>query len=111
MKELISKRFQVTPSCIKYIYLFWISNCVLLLIILSTVGYYGYHSLFRVSAGFILGVVFILSTKKILDQYEDLKFGAIEGAGAQKILLIVFVMTLHSLTEGIGIGVSFGKYK
>lgn len=71
-------------------------------------GYYGYHSLFRVSAGFILGVVFILSTKKILDQYEDLKFGAIEGAGAQKILLIVFVMTLHSLTEGIGIGVSFG---
>jgi zinc transporter ZupT len=71
-------------------------------------GFFGYHSLFRVVAGFVLGSVFILWTKKVLDQHEDIKFGSIEGAGAQKMLLIVFVMTLHSLTEGIGIGVSFG---
>ncbi|CAM9451038.1 unnamed protein product [Ectocarpus fasciculatus] len=71
-------------------------------------GFFGYHSLFRVVAGFAIGIGFILSTKSVLDRYEDLKFGSIEGAGAQKILLIVFVMTLHSMTEGIGIGVSFG---
>lgn len=71
-------------------------------------GFFGYHSLFRVVFGFTMGIGFILYTKKFLDKYEDLKFGAIEGAGAQKILLIVFVMTLHSMTEGIGIGVSFG---
>jgi ZIP family zinc transporter len=59
-------------------------------------------------AGVIGGVIFILLTKQVLGQYEDLKLGGIEGASARRMVLIVFVMTLHSLTEGIGIGVSFG---
>lgn len=62
----------------------------------------------RTFLGMLLGVVFIVVTQKVLDQHEDLKVGNIEGASAQKMVLIIFVMTLHSLSEGIGIGVSFG---
>ena len=60
-----------------------------------------------VAIGFGSGIAFILVTKQILDQFEGLKT-EIDGASIQKMVLIMFVMTLHSITEGIGIGVSFG---
>jgi zinc transporter ZupT len=62
----------------------------------------------RTVVGAVLGLLFILATKKFLDQYEDLKVGVLGGANARKALLIFFVMTLHSFSEGVGIGVSFG---
>ena len=65
-------------------------------------------SLIRTIAGAVLGIVFIIGMQKWLDKYEDLNVSNIGGSGAQKTVLILFVMTLHSLTEGIGIGVSFG---
>ena len=71
-------------------------------------GAFGFHAGFRLLLGISVGVAFILFLKNILDQYEDLKMGDIKGASYKKILLIMLVMTLHSLTEGIGIGVSFG---
>jgi zinc transporter ZupT len=55
-----------------------------------------------------MGLLFILGTKQFLDQYEDLKVGVLGGTDARKALLIFFVMTLHSFSEGVGIGVSFG---
>lgn len=62
----------------------------------------------RTAIGALLGLAFILATKNILDQYEDLKVGVLGGTDARKALLIFFVMTLHSFSEGVGIGVSFG---
>jgi len=63
----------------------------------------------RVALGIGIGVIFILSTQSFLDKYEHLKFDGIEGLGARKALLIMGVMTIHSFTEGVGIGVSFAK--
>ena len=62
----------------------------------------------RTIIGAFLGLIFILGTKSFLDKHEDLKVGGLAGADARKVLLIIFVMTLHSFSEGIGIGVSFG---
>ncbi len=65
-------------------------------------------SMTRTIIGSTLGLLFILSTKSFLEQHEDLKVGELAGADARRVLLIIFVMTLHSFSEGIGIGVSFG---
>jgi zinc transporter, ZIP family len=62
----------------------------------------------RTGAGAIFGLLFIFATKNFLDRYEDLKMGGLGGTDARKALLIFFVMTLHSFSEGVGIGVSFG---
>jgi len=62
----------------------------------------------RTAIGSILGLLFILSTKSFLEKHDDLKVAGLAGADARKVLLIIFVMTLHSFSEGIGIGVSFG---
>mmetsp|Transcript_5920 Transcript_5920/g.13014 ORF Transcript_5920/g.13014 Transcript_5920/m.13014 type:complete len:363 (+) Transcript_5920:193-1281(+) len=62
----------------------------------------------RTAIGCLLGLLFILGTKTFLDRHEDVKLGSLSGADTRKILLIVFVMTLHSFSEGVGIGVSFG---
>ena len=62
----------------------------------------------RTGAGAVVGLLFILATKNFLDRYEDLKVGVLGGTDARKALLIFFVMTLHSFSEGVGIGVSFG---
>jgi len=63
----------------------------------------------RVLAGLVVGVAFLVLSKRWLDAHEDLKFLGFRGLDAKKILLILGVMTLHSATEGIGIGVSFGS--
>lgn len=62
----------------------------------------------RTIIGFTVGVIFVIVITKVLDKYDSLEVGDISTADYNKMFLIIFVMTLHSLTEGIGIGVSFG---
>ena len=60
--------------------------------------------------GAVLGVVFILATQRILGEggEEELVFEAVQGEGARKMLLMMIVMTVHSFSEGVAVGVSFG---
>src|SRR5215203_837065 len=52
---------------------------------------------------------FIVLTRTLIQREEHpVVFAQMGGLDASKALLIVGVMTLHSFTEGVGIGVSFG---
>jgi len=58
--------------------------------------------------GILLGLAFIIASEYILDLYNgDFSIADISQADSAKILLIVGIMTLHSFTEGISVGVSF----
>jgi ZIP family zinc transporter len=62
----------------------------------------------RLVGGAVLGALFIVAAQRLLHERDDLHLGALRGADARKAVTIVAVMTIHSLTEGIGVGVSFG---
>lgn len=62
----------------------------------------------RTCFGALIGIAFLMLTKSFLDEHEDLKLGVLGGADARKALLVFFVMTIHSFSEGVGVGVSFG---
>ena len=57
--------------------------------------------------GATLGVGFILVAQNVLDRH-DIEFGRVRGVDARQMLLIVLVMTFHSFSEGVAVGVSFG---
>jgi ZIP family zinc transporter len=57
--------------------------------------------------GCLLGLIFIWLSESFLEAHEDIKFGVLSGPSARKSLLFVIVMTMHSFSEGVGIGVSF----
>ncbi|ETL25203.1 hypothetical protein F441_21532 [Phytophthora nicotianae CJ01A1] len=63
---------------------------------------------YRLFLGAFLGVLFIKFTKVFLEDYEDVSVCGLKVMDARKALLIMAVMTLHSVSEGIGVGVSFG---
>ena len=67
------------------------------------------HGVFRTLAGALLGLAFIVAARRFLRQDEHPAiFASMSGLDARKALVIVGVMTVHSFTEGVGIGVSFG---
>lgn len=68
------------------------------------------HGRLETLGGVLLGVVFILVTQRYLSEYdeEELVFGAAQGESARKMFLMLIVMTVHSFSEGVAVGVSFG---
>ena len=65
-------------------------------------------SLPLVTLGGVLGVLFIMVSRRFLQGRKHLHIGVLHGADALKALLIVGAMTIHSFTEGVGVGVSYG---
>jgi ZIP family zinc transporter len=69
----------------------------------------GYGRIETVVGG-VLGVVFILLTQRLLGDRdeEEMVFEAARGESARRMLLMMIVMTVHSFSEGVAVGVSFG---
>lgn len=58
--------------------------------------------------GIIFGLVFIIGSEKLINQYdENFSIENISKVDSTKMLLIVGIMTVHSFTEGVSVGVSF----
>jgi len=62
----------------------------------------------RVLAGAGVGALFIAATHRAIATREDLHLGRLKAVDATKAILIIAVMTLHSFSEGVGVGVSYG---
>jgi zinc transporter ZupT len=62
----------------------------------------------RLGVGALVGVVFIVGSQRLLAVRPGLEFHKLRGADALKALMIVGVMTIHSVSEGVGVGVAFG---
>ena len=62
----------------------------------------------RLGVGALVGVAFIVGSQRLLTVRPGLEFHKLRGADALKALMIVGVMTIHSVSEGVGVGVAFG---
>jgi ZIP family zinc transporter len=67
------------------------------------------YDLVRTLLGVLIGLAFIVLSRNLLQKREHhVGFAQMGGLDAHKALLLVGVMTVHSFTEGMGVGVSFG---
>jgi zinc transporter ZupT len=58
--------------------------------------------------GVLSGAAFVAVTSVFFGGRRELHIGSFRGADARQALLIVGVMTIHSFSEGVGVGVAFG---
>ncbi len=57
--------------------------------------------------GIIFGILLVILTNTYLNN-KELTLGNIRGISAQRAIVFLFIMTAHSIAEGLAIGVSFG---
>jgi len=66
------------------------------------------YSVTRTMIGVVVGFAFILASRQLFADNDDLHVGKLNGADAFEALLILGIMTIHSFAEGVGVGVSYG---
>ena len=59
--------------------------------------------------GFLAGIAFFIVTARWIKSDDEFDVGGLRKQGGAGALLIVLAMTLHSLPEGIAIGVAYGS--
>jgi ZIP family zinc transporter len=62
----------------------------------------------RTALGAVCGAMFIALVYRFVNARHALRLGTLNGFDARKALLIVIVMTVHSVAEGVGVGAAFG---
>ena len=62
----------------------------------------------RTLAGAVAGGLFVVATRRVLARVGTPDLAQLTGSDARKALLIISVMTVHSVAEGVGVGASFG---
>mmetsp|Transcript_1766 Transcript_1766/g.5359 ORF Transcript_1766/g.5359 Transcript_1766/m.5359 type:complete len:345 (-) Transcript_1766:38-1072(-) len=70
-------------------------------------GSHAASNLPRLIVGLLLGLIFIVASQKAVDGHE-ISMGQLQGMDAKKAMMVMGIMTLHSFSEGLGVGVSYG---
>ncbi len=65
------------------------------------------YGVWQTIAGSGLGLAFVLAGHFLLTGRE-VELGNLSGAKARQVLMILAIMTLHSFSEGVAVGVAFG---
>jgi zinc transporter ZupT len=65
------------------------------------------HGAWETVVGATLGVLFILATQRLLAKYQ-VRWAASGQRATRRVLLMMIVMTVHSFSEGVAVGVAFG---
>jgi zinc transporter ZupT len=65
------------------------------------------HGAWQTVVGVQLGIVFVFVAHRWLEE-ADVSFEEVTGDPARRMFLMVMVMTVHSFSEGVAIGASFG---
>jgi zinc transporter ZupT len=68
----------------------------------------GDRSILRAAIGALLGAAFVLALGGVLARTDTPDVAALTGSDARKAILVIAVMTAHSVAEGVGVGASFG---
>jgi zinc transporter, ZIP family len=68
----------------------------------------GSQELLEVALGVLTGVLFFLVLGRWLHEHEDFDVAGLREKGGVAALLVVGAMFIHSLPEGVAVGVSFG---
>ncbi|RMF78995.1 MAG: ZIP family metal transporter [Planctomycetota bacterium] len=62
-----------------------------------------------VCLGMLTGAVFFALATQAVERNELLDFGKLRATGGKTALLVVLAMTIHSLPEGVAVGIAYGS--